>query len=496
MPFDKETQEPNHPGKFSRTVWQNVALCLGPLGAILVFSLLGLYSIPDDERAVVALIIWMGSWWMSEAVPLPVTALLPILYLPSMGLESTEEVAANYAHPLFFLFLGSYLIAAAMQNCGLHKRIALNIVSCFGTRPAQVIAGFMIATALLSMWISNTATTLMMYVVAVAVIELSDASSDKSGINAKFSAALLLSIAYAASIGGVGTLIGTPPNMLFAGVMAKAHGVEVGFFSWMLLGLPVVVIMLPIAWVVLTRIAFKLPDREIDSLAQVVRLELNNLGQMTNKEKAVSGVFLVTIICWLFREALANTMGFPLTDTMIVLTAATALFTIPLTRRFDDFMLDWTAVQYIPLGLILIFGGGLALASAISTSGLSQSIGDFVSNFGFLGVSLTILIAIITMIALTEFTSNTASAATFIPIFGVVAIGLGLEPYELAVPAALGASMAFMLPVATPPNMIIYTDDRVVVADMMRAGSWLNFFAILICFIVVYMLADFVFADA
>lgn len=490
MPFDKETPSRSSAPSPPKSLAQIVAFFLGPLSAAIILSLPAPSGVADDAWCVVAIASWMGIWWIFEAVPLPVTALLPLIFWPLLGIETVEATAANYAHPLFFLFLGSFMIAAAMQSCGLHKRIALNIVSFIGTRPDQVIAGFMIATAALSMWISNTATTVMMYVVAVAVIELSAKQSGHNVLEGKFSIALMLSIAYAASIGGVGTLIGTPPNMLFAGVMDKIYGVEISFLSWMLIGLPVVLCMLPLAWLVLTRWAFPMERIDLSGLKPVVKEELTGLGRVSFKEKAVLTLFICTILGWIFSKQIADVTGLPLTDTTVALIAAILLFTVPLSARLDEFMLDWRVVRDIPLGLVLIFGGSLALASAVSASGLAQSIGSIVTGFGDVGMWFSVLVAIVAMILLTEFTSNTASAATFIPIFASIGVAMGLEPHTLAVPAALGASMAFMLPVATPPNMIVYSYEHLKVSDMIRAGIWLNVIAAVVCFLAVALIAN------
>lgn len=434
----------------------------------------------------------MSIWWLSETIPLPVTALLPLIFLPVTDVEPLAAVSANYAHPLFFLFLGGFMIAAALQNCGLHKRIAFFIIRLSGSRADQVIGGFMIATAGLSMWISNTATTFMMYAVALSVLRMSDEASDRPEMK-RFGAALMLSIAYAASIGGVGTLIGTPPNAVFASIMEQNYGLEISFLTWMMLGMPVVLVMLPTAWLVLTRLTFPIVKTDISGLIPLLDNERAALGAPQRKEIAVAALFVCTIFAWIFSKQIAGTTGLPITDTTVALVATALLFTVPLSARMDEFMLDWQAVRDLPLGFLLVFGGGLALADAMSTSGLAQLIGQGVASFEHTSRYAIVLVAIASILIITEFTSNTASAATFIPIFAATGVGLGLPPQTLAIPVAIGASMAFMLPVATPPNTVVYAYEHLTAGDMMRAGIWLNLAAALVCFGVTMTLSGMLF---
>lgn len=471
-------------GQPARSNWQTVALVAGPLAA----ALTGIVPPPPgfDGQAwlVVGLVLWMGFWWTSEAVPLPVTALLPLIFLPLAQVEPIGTVAANYAHPLFFLFLGGFMIAAAMQACGLHKRIALYIVGLSGARGDRVIGGFMLATAGLSMWISNTATTVMMYAVALSILKSSAESGERRALE-RFGVTLMLGIAYAASIGGVGTLIGTPPNAIFASIMEKNYGIEITFATWMMLAMPLVIIMLPTAWLILTRLARSDRGGDIGGVIEALQGERSALGPWKQKEKAVAILFVAAVMGWVFSKQIAESTGLPVTDTTVALVAASLLFIIPLSRRMDDFMLEWRAVKELPLGLLLVFGGGLALADAISTSGLAQVVGHALSGFDFGGRVLVVFFTIAVIIALTEFTSNTASAATFIPILAATAAGLGFDPIVLALPAALAASMAFMLPVATPPNTIVFAYEPLKIEDMIMCGFWLNLVALAACFLTV-----------
>ncbi len=479
-------------GRRARSNWQTAALVAGPLAAAVIANVAPPTGFDAQAWIVVALVLWMGIWWLSEAVPLPVTALLPLIFLPLADVEPIGKVAANYAHPLFFLFLGGFMIAAAMQACGLNKRIALYIVGLSGNRADRVIGGFMLATAGLSMWISNTATTVMMYAVALSIMQSSAEDGDRPVVE-RFGITLMLGIAYAASIGGVGTLIGTPPNAIFASIMEKNYGIEISFATWMMLAMPLVIIMLPTAWLILTRFGLLERTADIGGVLPALNDERSALGPMQLKEKAVAALFVAAIIGWVFSRQIAELTGLPVTDTTIALIAASLLFIVPLSRRMDDFMLDWSAVKNLPLGLLLVFGGGLALADAISTSGLAQVVGDALSGFDFGGRVLVVFLTIAVVIALTEFTSNTASAATFIPILAATAVGLGFDPIVLALPAALAASMAFMLPVATPPNTIVYSYEPLKIDDMIRFGFWLNLAALLACFLTVEFAMEFVF---
>ncbi|MDH5748256.1 MAG: DASS family sodium-coupled anion symporter [Rhodospirillales bacterium] len=469
-----------------------IALIAGPALAVLLLLL----PAPDDMKPeawrLVALAAWMVVWWLGEAVPIPATALLPIPMMPLLGVSNMKPVAANYGHTLIFLFLGGFLLAAAMQRWGLHKRIALKIVSVVGTGPGGIIIGFMLATAFLSMWISNTATTIMMFTVGLSVVEFISQKTPDRTIVRNFGVALMLGIAYSASIGGVGTLIGTPPNALLASFLQSTYGINIDFFTWMKLGVPVVLVMLPIAWLVLTRLIFPVRELNIGDASGVIKDELAALGSMSKGEKAVAIVFCCAALGWILRKQVASWTGLPINDTAIAIIAATVLFAWPISLKKGHFVLDWKSAQNIPWGILLLFGGGLALAGGFKSTGLAEWIGGQVSGFD---VSTWALVLIVTMsiVYLTEITSNTASTATFLPILGAVAVGLGLDPRMLAIPVAIGASMAFMMPVATPPNAIVFSYEEMKLGDMVKAGFWLNIVAIVVSFGAMYFLAPLVF---
>ncbi len=431
-------------------------------------------------------------WWLGEAVPIPATALLPIAAMPLLGIGEIDSVSANYAHPLIFLFLGGFLLAAAMQRWGLHRRIALRIVAVVGTGPGGIIAGFMLATAFLSMWISNTATTIMMYAVGLSVIEfVGKNSSDPAGTR-NFGVALMLAIAYSASIGGVGTLIGTPSNALLASFLQESYRIEIDFFTWMTFGVPVVALMLPAAFILLTRVTFPVGQFALNDAGRVIGEEIDRLGPMSRGEKTVAAVFLCAALGWIFRGPLASWSGLPISDTAIALVSAIVLFALPISREKGHFAVDWECARNVPWGILLLFGGGLALADGFRTTGLDRWIGEGVSGAD---VSSWVLVfcVLAAIVFLTEITSNTASTATFLPILGAVAAGLALDPRLLTVPVALGASMAFMMPVATPPNAIVFAYEEMHLRDMVRAGFWLNIAAIAVSYSAMYFLAPTIF---
>jgi sodium-dependent dicarboxylate transporter 2/3/5 len=446
---------------------------------------------PEAWR-LAALASWMVIWWLGEAVPIPATALLPIPMMPLLGIGEIQAVTANYGHTLIFLFLGGFLLAAAMQRWGLHRRIALKIVSYVGTSSAGIIAGFMFATAFLSMWISNTATTIMMYAVGISVIGFVSKKTEDRLMVRNFGVALMLGIAYSASIGGVGTLIGTPPNALLASFLQTTYGIRIDFFTWMKFGVPIVMVMLPAAWLMLTRFNFPARDLRLGDAAGLIKCELAALGAMSRGETVVAIVFGCAALGWMLSKQLIAWTGLPISDTAIALAAALTLFAWPVSREKGQFALDWDTARQIPWGVLLLFGGGLALASGFKDTGLAEWIGAQVAGLD-VGTWVMICIVLVTIVYLTEVTSNTATTATFLPIMGAVALGLGIDPQLLAIPVALAASMAFMMPVATPPNAIIFSYEQLQLGDMVRAGFWLNIMAILVSYGAMYFLAGLVF---
>lgn len=456
-----------------------VALLAGPT----LFAFLWLLPRPETmepaawRTATVA--AWMAIWWITEAIPIAATALLPLALFPLLGVQPIEDAAAPYANPVIFLFMGGFIMAGALQRWGLHRRIALSIVHALGTRPANVIAGFMIASAALSMWVSNTATAVMMLPIGLSVVGLLGESKDgPSGAEEdpgehNFRIGMMLGIAYGCSIGGMGTLIGTPPNALLAGFMAESYGRRIGFGEWMLVGVPLVVVTLPIVWVLLTRWIFPVGREEIRGGSALIASQRRALGSLSTPERNLSILLPLVAGAWVFQPLLGRAVP-GISDTGIAIVGALLLFVIPSGAGDGGFLLDWDTAARLPWDVLILFGGGLSLAGAISRTGLADWIGGSLGALqGWSPIAVMTAVTLV-VIFLTELTSNTATAAAFLPVVGSVAVGLGTDPILLTVPAALAASCAFMLPVATPPNAIVYGTGFVRIPEMARAGLALN----------------------
>jgi sodium-dependent dicarboxylate transporter 2/3/5 len=465
---------------------------VGPLSAASVFLVLearGLLGL--EGRVVAAVAAWMAVWWLTEAIPLAATALLPIVVLPFGG-RSVSDVTAPYAHKFIFLFLGGFLVALSMERWGLHRRIALGVLRVVGARATAIVGGFMAVTAFLSMWMSNTATAVMMLPIAVSVIDLVAEKQDESGPSEtgalptksrNFALCLLLGVAYGASIGGVGTLVGTPPNLFLASFLREKHGHEIGFAQWMTFGLPLVAVMLPLSWWLLTRWLYPIRVRTIPGGRELLRREWEALGPANGGERVTAGVFALMALLWMARPLLQRIhLGgvepfAALDDTMVAIAAALVLFVLPAGSEGEP-TLDWSVAGRLPWGILLLFGGGLSLASALEGSGVTRLLGEQVADLSAIPPPAIVLSVTALVVFLTEVTSNTATAAAFVPILGGVAPALGIDPYLVTVSAAVAASCAFMMPVATPPNAVVFGSGHLTVPDMARAGVWMNFIAI------------------
>jgi sodium-dependent dicarboxylate transporter 2/3/5 len=427
----------------------------------------------------------MAAWWVTEAIPIPATALVPLLLFPLLGISTMGAAASPYADPVIFLFMGGFLIAAAMQKCGLHLRIALTIINYGGVSPSRLVGAFMAATALLSMWVSNTATVAMMLPIAASVLALAARpGQDGARPDPNLPVALMLGVAYAASIGGVGTLIGTPPNALLAGFMSETYGIRIGFLEWMLVGVPFVLVGIPATWYLLTRVQYRLKLEPIAGGAAVIAEMLRSLGAASRAEWTVGVVTALTAIFWIGRPVIAGVIP-GLSDTGIAMAGALLLFLIPTDWSRNERALDWEAAEQLPWGVLILFGGGLSLAGAIQDTGLATWIGTVLTVVAGWPTLLVVVIVSTAIVFLTELTSNTATAAALLPVVGALAVAIGVAPLTLAVPAAIGASCAFMLPVATPPNAIVYGSGHVTIQQMMRAGFALN----LICIVLITLIA-------
>lgn len=488
-------------------------LAAGLVAALAIYLLMGDVAHPAKLTAAVAVL--MGIWWMTEALPIPATALVPLVVFPVLGEASVNDVGASYGNNIIFLFMGGFMLALAMQRWNLHRRIALVTVRAMGTNPAMVVAGFMIATGFLSMWVSNTATAVMMLPIGVSVLMLVTTLGEKVGepaaagadqgepdlqskkvkdavIESNFGTALMLGIAYAASIGSLGTIIGTPPNTLMVGYLAENHDIDVGFGQWMLVGVPLAVVFLVIAWFLLTKVLFKPEIDEIPGGRKLMDEEVAKLGGMSQGEIRVLALFVLAALAWVTVPLIWEEP--PISDAGIAMAVALLLFLLPAGAARGVRLLDWESAVELPWGVLLLFGGGLALSAQFGASGLTEWIGGQAEGLGGLPVVLLVVVFAAGIIFLTELTSNTATAATFLPVAGGVALGIGVDPMLLVIPVALAATCAFMLPVATPPNAIAFGSGYVTIPQMMKGGLWLNLIGIVLVTITVMTLAVWVFS--
>ena len=461
-----------------RVVGRGIGLVAGPaLFIALLFS-----PVPPDLGEagwrVAAVAAWMACWWLTEAIPLPATALLPLVAFPLLGVRDLESTAAPYAHPIIFLFLGGFLIAAAIERCGLHRRFAIAVIGAVGPEPRRLVGGVMLATAFLSMWVSNTATAVIMLPLGLSLVRGAGERSET------MAPAMLLGIAYAANIGGLGTLIGTPPNAFLAGFLSESYGIEISFVRWMVVGVPVVVVALPLTWWLLVDRLHRLPSDSFGGGLEV----LASPGPIRYDERIVGAVTVLVCLAWVTRPLLESWVP-GLSDAGIAIGGALLLLALPLGLRPLRFALSWKDAESLPWGVLLLFGGGLSLAAAIQESGLAGWIGSRLEGLGALPSPLLIGAVVLLMVFLTELTSNTATAAAFLPVVAALAVAIGGSPLTLAVPAALAASCAFMLPVATPPNAVVYGSGRIELSQMMRAGLRLNLMMTLLLTAVALLLA-------
>jgi sodium-dependent dicarboxylate transporter 2/3/5 len=479
-----------------------LGLFLGPiLFTVVVLSLDG--CLETQACRVAAVAVLMATWWICESIPLAATSLIPLVAFPLMKIVPAREVASSYASPEIYLFMGGFFIAVAMQRWNLHRRIALGIVSFVGVRGDRIILGFMAATAFLSMWISNTATTMMMLPIGFAVIvTLEEHTGGGSGFTA-FKIALMLSIAYAANIGGIGTLIGTPPNIVFAAQVRSLFpdAEEISFVRWMMVGIPLVVVFVPITWFVLTRFSFRGARIDLGSSGEeVITSERRGLGPITPGERRTLIVFVLTVLAWITRGdirlgevtlrgwASLFSLGSYVHDSTIAVAAALALFFIPVDWRRGVFVLSWKSAREIPWGLLILFGGGIALGKGFSQSGLAAEIAGAMGLISAAPILVLVMVTALLVTFLTEVTSNTAIATIFLPILAATAIGLGLHPFIIMVPATISASCAFMLPVATPPNAIVFSSGVIPMPGMVRAGVIMNLIGVVLVTLVLYLL--------
>lgn len=477
--------------------FQLFGLFAGPVLFLLIYLFFKPAGLEPKGVAVLAGTAWMATWWITEAAPIPVSSLLPLILFPTLGVAAIKDVAAPYSDPTIYLFLGGMLIAVAIERWNLHRRIALGLISLIGVSPGRLILGFMVSTGVLSAFLSNTATAMMMLPIGLAVISQVVAlskgdkkvvqltSDGKSVPKSNFGAALMLGIAYAASIGGVATLIGTPPNAVFAGVASKTLGVDIGFAKWMLVGGPLAAIFLVVTWFALLKI---LPPeiKDIPGGKEFIRGQLRDLGRLTVSEGRVLMVFLLVASLWILRPFVLKNYLPGVDDAMIAVFGGVLLFLIPANGQRGRFLLESDALSKLPWGILLLFGAGFSVAGAFQSSGLAKWIATGLTSLQGVGLFLIILAVVTLMIFLTEVTSNTAIATLFMPIMAAMGAALGVSPLSLMVTAAVAASFAFMLPVATPPNAIVFSTGYVNIRQMARAGIWLNLIGIVVITLVCY----------
>lgn len=475
---------------------QIVGLILGPLLFVLTMVFFQPEGLSFAGKAVLASTLWIATWWITEALPIPATSLLPLILIPVTGAMEGKDVASAYGNDIIFLFLGGFFIATAMEKWNLHKRIALFIIAVIGTGIQRILLGFMVATGFLSMWVSNTAAVMMMVPMGLAItVQVASVLKGKPEEKElpKFEKSLIFGIGYAGTIGGLGTLIGTPPNIILAGQLDELFGVSISFATWMLFAAPVVVLMLFFTWIYLGRFAFKTSIKELPGGKELIQNERHKLGRLAYEEKIVAYVFLFAALMWITKDllwtgTLVNIPG--ISDGMIAVAAAILLFALPAKREAR--ILSWKDSRDIPWGVLLLFGGGLAIAAGFTQTGLSDWLGQQLTILDGFHLLVIISAATLMIMALTEITSNTATATMILPVVGALAVALNIHPFALMIPCAMAANCAFMLPVGTPPNAIIFGTGKLKIIEMVKSGFWVNVVATAIIILAVYYLVPLV----
>lgn len=497
-------ERPDHSSNMDTNARRNWwALALGPVAG-LVLGLLLPDSLSFEGRAVAGCALWMAIWWMTEAAPIPVTSLLPLVLFPLFGMADISAVAAPYAGSVVFLVLGGVILGLATEKANLHMRVALLAIRAVGTKPAQIVFGIMLASAFISAWVSNTATAVIMVPIALSILQLVRRLDEKAA-GTKFAASLMLGVAYGVTIGSTATLIGQPPMALMKGYLAEAHDYNMGFGQWMLVGVPWAAVMFLLTWVLLTKVIFRAEVDRIPGGAEMIRDELAKLGKMTTPERRLAIIFLTAIFFWVFVPFIAKipavNAALPflatISATQVAVAAAIACFLVPAQKRAVDpsgtALLRWSSASEIPWGLLLLFGGGLSLSAMFTETGLSEWIGSQVGGLADLPPVVILLAVAVVGLGLTELTSNTATAAAFFPIFGSVAVGIGMDPLLMTITVTLAVCSAFMLPVATPSNAVAFGSGAISIKQMIRAGVWLNLISLGVLLVALYTIVPFVF---
>ena len=473
-----------------------IGLFAGPLIGLLIYIFFRPEGVSIEATSVAAVGTCMAIWWATEATHVAVTALLPLVLFPLLGIGAMNVTAASYAHPIIYLFLGGFIMAIAIERSELHLRVALGVFQSAGVRSRALVGGFMVAAALISMWISNTSTTLMMLPVAMSVVHVVRETMDDLDPKqiSNFEVCMFLGLAYGATMGGVSTLVGTPPNVFLTGFMESSYNIEIDFARWMIIGIPLTIVMLPVTWLVLTRFMFPINFTASERTKSHIAIRNAELGKMSAMEKRVALLFIALIVTWVMRKPIIKLTGLTeLSDPVVAMLAAIAAFLIPSGKKNGEALMTWEATKKVPWGVLILFGGGLALAGAMSSSGLTGWMGKQLAPLGTVNTGLLIICACLLVIFLTELTSNLATTATFLPIMAAIAIETGQDPLIFVIPVTIAASFAFMLPVATPPNAIVFSSGRVSIPQMMRAGLVLNIIGVAVITIVSLILVPKVF---
>jgi len=463
---------------------KKIGLLLGPI-LFLIINNLPFSLLSEKGDAVIAVAVWMVLWWITEAVSIAVTALLPLVLFPLLKIMPIAAVGANYGSPIIFLFFGGFVMALALEKVNLHKRIALTIIKYTGTTPNKVVLGFMIATAFLSMWISNTASTVVMLPIALSVIKLLINDTDGFTKNDQnFALSVMLGIAFSANAGGIATIIGTPPNSVLIGLLENEYQIQISFLKWMTIGLPFAIVMVTICYFVLVKWMFPNKELKFKASETIIKIELSKLGVISRREKMVLVIFAITVFLWIFR-ALINEMfkGLALSDTIISIIAAISLFVIPFNIRKGEFILTWKDTEKLAWGILILFGGGLSLAKGMSSSGIVAIVTESIAA-SEISILFTVSLLIVLMLFLTELMSNVALVAVLAPVVAGIAIGMQIPILYVLIPVTMASSCAFMLPMATPPNAIVYASGFIKVHQMVKAGFVLNLIAIIILIVV------------
>ncbi len=469
--------------------WQKlIGFIAGPLVFFILLPIIPDSFISPSAGKVLSLAAWIIIWWMTEAVPIAITALLPLVLFPFMGVMKMSEAAAPYANPIVFLFMGGFMIALGLEKHRLHERIALNLIKITGTSGNGIILGFMISTAFISMWISNTATAMMMLPIALSVINLlkSDPSASHELLpkgERNFAIGLLLIVGYGSSIGGIGTIIGTPPNVVFAGLLDQFYHRKLDFGKWMLVGVPIMVLLLASMYFLITAILFKNGINKVRGSDELIKSKLEELGSLRKEEKLVMMIFGITCLLWIFQQPINILLKKEmLNDTNVAMMGGILMFIVPVDWKQMNFLLKWSDTEKMAWGILILFGGGLCLAQGLSSAGIIQAVGAKIAASSP-SVNWLIFGLIVAAVFITELMSNVALVQIFLPVVFGIATNLGIDPILMGMPVTIGASMAFMFPVATPPNAIVFSSGHMKMKHMMKAGIWLNIISIALIYL-------------